>query len=518
MSLARRVRRQIAVTNLAGNLLGAVITFFYFRFVDTAAALGSGRLTAAEIAYFVVAFAIIGAIGWLVSLPWLRPLMRAIPAAPMAPAERALLRQRALLLPWALAGLTFVAWVLAGLVWGVAWPGLAGVLRPGVALRLMFGITCVAGTVTTLFVFFATEHQWRAVLPAFFPEGDLAGVAGTPRLPVRVRLLLIFLVASVIPQALLGILATTRAAALADADRAAAAGLVEALRGLILFLVAVGSAAAAGLAFFVSHSVAAPLGRLRQAMAEVERGRLDVRAPVVSDDEIGAVTEGFNRMVRGLREREAMRESFGKYVTPEIRDEILAGRLSLEGQVQAVTILFADLRDFTPWVERSDPRAVVRDLNAYFTEMEGAIRRHRGLVLQYIGDEIEAVFGAPLPDPVHAEQAARAALEMRARLAAWNAARAGGGQVPLGHGIGIHTGTVLAASIGSADRLSYALVGDAVNLASRIQGLTREAGTDILLSAETRRRLGGEFAIEALPAMRVKGRSEEVEVYRLVAG
>ncbi|PYN02667.1 MAG: adenylate/guanylate cyclase domain-containing protein, partial [Candidatus Rokuibacteriota bacterium] len=94
-------------------------------------------------------------------------------------------------------------------------------------------------------------------------------------------------------------------------------------------------------------------------------------------------------------------------MSPEIRDEILAGRISLEGQAQEVTILFADLRDFTPWVESTTPREVVHDLNLYFTEMDGAIREHRGLVVQFIGDEIEAVFGAPVAYAAHAEMAVR---------------------------------------------------------------------------------------------------------------
>jgi len=235
---------------------------------------------------------------------------------------------------------------------------------------------------------------------------------------------------------------------------------------------------------------------------------------VVATDEIGAVAEGFNRMLGGLREREQMRDTFGRYVTREIRDEILAGRASVEGQVEDVTILFADLRDFTPWVERTEPSAVVGDLNEYFTEMEAAIRSHRGLVLQYIGDEIEAVFGAPLRTADHADRALAAALEMRERLARLIARRVETGRPPLRHGIGIHTGTVLAGNIGSAERLTYALVGDPVNLASRIQALTKEAGTDILLSEATRNRLAGRVGLEALPAVRVKGKSVEVGVYR----
>src|SRR5438046_10755953 len=96
-----------------------------------------------------------------------------------------------------------------------------------------------------------------------------------------------------------------------------------------------------------------------------------------------------------------MKETFGNYVSPEIRDEILAGRVSLEGQAQEVTILFADLRDFTPWVESTAPREVVHDLNAYFTEMDGAIREHRGLVVLFIGAEIEAGIGLAVADAAH---------------------------------------------------------------------------------------------------------------------
>jgi class 3 adenylate cyclase len=137
-------------------------------------------------------------------------------------------------------------------------------------------------------------------------------------------------------------------------------------------------------------------------------------------------------------------------------------------------------------------------------------------VLQFIGDEIEAVFGAPVPAADHAQRAVRAALDMRAGLEKFNASRAAAGKPPLRHGIGVHTGTVLAGSIGGADRLSYALVGDAVNLASRIQDLTKEAGADILISATTRAALATAVAVTALSAARVKGRSAEVEVFAVV--
>jgi class 3 adenylate cyclase len=185
------------------------------------------------------------------------------------------------------------------------------------------------------------------------------------------------------------------------------------------------------------------------------------------------------------------------------------------GVQREVTILFADLRDFTPWVEASPPADVVADLNAYFTEMDLAIRSHGGLVLQFIGDEIEAVFGAPIEDARHADAAVAAAREMGRRLDAWNAARRAAGKAGLRHGIGIHTGTVIAGNIGSSERMSYALVGDAVNLASRIQALNKDFGTQVLVSGATRSRLSLPVELEALPAVRVKGRSAEVAVFAL---
>jgi class 3 adenylate cyclase len=503
-SSARRVTRV-----LAGNLFGAMITAFYFNRIDPHAAELGGPTWLRPLPFFVVGFALIAAIGSVVGVRWFRPLM-----AP-GPSPSALARRRALQFPIALAAITFASWVLAGLVWGVAWPLLAGRFSPTQSARLVFGITGIGGVVTTAFVFFASEHQWRLVLPGYFPDGDVSVMREVPRLGVRLRLLAAFLLLSLVPLSLLGVLSYTRATALLTSGPHEAEAIVAGLIPAILFIVAVGVGASIALATLVASSVAWPLAEIERAMAAVEHGDLEQRCPVVANDEIGAVADGFNRMVSGLRERDRIKETFGKYVTPEIRDEILAGRVALEGQTVEVTILFSDLRDFTPWVEATDPREVLRDLNAYFTEMEQAITSHGGLVLQFIGDEIEAVFGAPIGTAAHATRALRAAVEMRTRLAAWNATRIRDGKPPLRHGIGLHTGTVLAGNVGSAKRLSYALVGDSVNLASRIQDLTKEAGTDILVSATTRARLDDSVPVRPLAATRVKGRSAEVEVYRL---
>ncbi len=506
----------LRLINAIGNLLGAIVAFLYFRVVDNAAD-GASRVNLQEIVYSIVIFAVLVGVGQWYSSRWMAPIARAGSGESLSPTELALVRRRALLFPYFLGGLTFAGWVMAGLVYGIALPLMMGrELSPYQAARQVFGLTVIAGSLTTAFIFFASEHAWRRRVPFFFPEGDLSSVPRVPRLVVRVRLLAIFLMVGVLPLAVLGVLAYTRALDLLGADAATAGQIVSGLRVTILFLLGVGVAAAIGLSIFAANSVAGPLKDVENAMAEVERGRLEGRAPVVSTDEIGAVAEGFNRMLHGLREREMVKETFGKYVTPEIRDEILAGRISGEGELKEVTVLFADIRDFTPWVEATAPRDVVRDLNEYFTEMAEAIRAQRGLVLQFIGDEIEAVFGAPIASRDHAAMAVRAALDMRARLRAWNAGREAAGKPALRHGIGIHTGTVLAGNIGGAERLSYALVGDPVNLASRIQGLTKDFKVDILISEATRKSLDPSVPVEELPAVRVKGRAEEVNVYKVV--
>jgi adenylate cyclase len=508
---AQRVRWKMIAATLPANLTGALLAFSYFTFIDDMAI--PDAFTPGAIAFFVIGFGFLATVGSTWSTYWSRPLARLADAASRS--ERLEMRRRAVLLPYTIAGMTACGWTLAGLMWGVLWPLMAGHFTVERALRQIFGITFVAGLVTTAFVFFGIERLWRRELPAFFPEGDLSAVPGVVRLRVRTRLVVIFLMLGIVPLSLLGVTAYRRASLLLTLDPAAAARLVENMLVVIVFMVAVGVVSAIGLAIFVANSVAVPLRDLQAAMGEVERGTLDARCPVVSNDELGAVAEGFNRMVGGLREREFLKETFGKYVSPEVRDEILAGRIALEGQAQEVTILFSDLRDFTPWVEATPPREVVSDINAYFTAMDGAIRRHRGLVVQYIGDEIEAVFGAPVAYADHAKMAVRAALEMRARLEEWNADRRRAGKASMRHGVGIHTGRVLVGNIGSSERLSYALVGDPVNLASRIQDLNKQFGTDILVSGTTRRLLDGTFDLVALPAVRVKGRSVEVEVYKL---
>ena len=275
------------------------------------------------------------------------------------------------------------------------------------------------------------------------------------------------------------------------------------------------------LSFFIlsrySQNLRAILTLQLGVMEDISNGNYDARVPVVSNDEFGLIAAKTNEMIKGLHEREFCQISFGRYMTPEVSHRILRGDITLEGELRDVTILFCDLRGYTTLVEGSEPREVVHFLNEYFTEMEQTIKQHKGIVLQYIGDEIEAVFGAPEDLPNHPEMAVAAALEMRKRLKELNGRRKSAGKSAIAHGVGIHTGKVLAGSLGSPERLTYSMVGDPVNSASRIQDLNKTFGTDILISEDTKKLIKGkDFNLSSLGKVSLKGKTEDIEVYKII--
>ena len=251
------------------------------------------------------------------------------------------------------------------------------------------------------------------------------------------------------------------------------------------------------------------------AMERISEGDLEVRVPLLADDEFARIAAKTNEMIQGLRERDICEVRFGRYVSPEISRRILNGEISGDGELVEATILFCDLRGYTSFVEKKSPTDVVRFLNRYFSEMERAIRENGGIVLQYIGDEIEAVFGTPAaPAEDHEKRAVLAALAMRSALEALNVKRRSEGEPEIRHGVGIHCGTVLAGNVGSQERLVYAMVGDAVNVASRLQVLNKNCGTDILVSRSVVDRLSDlDIAFVPMGTFPIRGKTEQVEVF-----
>jgi class 3 adenylate cyclase len=292
-------------------------------------------------------------------------------------------------------------------------------------------------------------------------------------------------------------------ARLADLQRtvlhaSVAGGLVALLAGVLL-----------------ARRVTGPLRALTHSAAQVAEGDLSQALPVRSRDEVGQLTQTFNDMLAGLRQRDFIRDTFGRYVSPEVVRTLIespAG-LHLGGEKRDVTILMSDLRGYTHLSEQYDPAVTMQILNNYLARMTTIIIEHGGTINEFIGDAIFAIFGAPLAYADHAERAAACSLAMQLAMAEVNQANAAQGWPALEMGIGLNSGEAVVGNIGSEQRAKFGVVGHTVNLTARVESNT--IGGQILLSPFTYERLR-EVADVRLPfAVQVKGISEPLLLYEL---
>ena len=266
--------------------------------------------------------------------------------------------------------------------------------------------------------------------------------------------------------------------------------------------------------YWISLALTRPIARLDFGMRHVAEGGLDVRLPVTSDDEVGRATSGFNQMAEGLAERQYLRDTFGKYVNESVASAILedqkqGGRVA--DTLAEATLMFTDIEGFTTLSERLAPAEVARLLNLYYGAIVPVIQSHGGVVNNCIGDGLFASFNLPLPQENHAAAALRAALEIQQVLA--------GASFPadarVRTRIGINTGPVIGVTIGTSDWLSYTLLGDAVNIAARVEQLNKQFATTILATESTVQAAGPGFRATCLGATDVRGHRGDVVVYRI---
>jgi adenylate cyclase len=250
------------------------------------------------------------------------------------------------------------------------------------------------------------------------------------------------------------------------------------------------------------RSIVEPVEVVREALRRVQRGDLSAEIPVYDGSEIGLLQVGFNQMTAGLRDRERIREAFGTYLDQEVAEHILASGTSLEGEEVEVTAMFIDIRDFTGFAERADAREVVAAVNRLFAVIVPIVREHGGHVDKFVGDGLLAVFGAPRRQTDHADRALAAALEIEQAV-----------QDELPIGIGLNSGTVIAGNVGGGGRLEFSVIGDAVNVAARVEECTRATGDTVLVSERTRALLSDTSLLEDRPALPLKGVSETVALY-----
>ncbi len=504
----------LIVGNIFANLLGwkMAATLSEVMLPDYANALApsleiTGRLIT------ITAFTLIPAIMFWYELPFRRSLKKILTNKQVEPGALMKAGKRLLNEPYLVVAIDLFVWCSTALIFSAV-IYLNQELRhlaPGAMLRGL-----VTGLITVSLAFFYLEHVLQHQLaPLLFPEGRLYDTPGTLRIKVGTRIAALILAASIVP--LSAIHMTIHGSQKGLQRGIEPLQILERLQSVILVETIIFLIAAAGLAFLVSINITRPLKEIISVLRDVSKGILNRKVRVSSNDEIGYTGDIINEMTTGLREKEMIKEAFGKYVSKEVRDEVLSGRIPLDGEIKEVSILFADLRDFTPMTEKNDPKVVVRIVNSYFREMSEAIQDNGGLVLQFLGDEVYAVFGAPVSSPDHAVKAFQAGVDMNKRLVDLNRSFEKKGLPILKHGIGIHTGQAVAATLGSPDRLSYLLVGDTVNVASRLQSLTKELGTEMIISGETRKNLADEdlreIYLRSLPATVIRGKKTPIDIF-----
>ena len=233
---------------------------------------------------------------------------------------------------------------------------------------------------------------------------------------------------------------------------------------------------------------------------------------------MGVLSDTFNDMAISLKEKEIMYETFGKVVTPEIRNWLLQGNTNLGGEIVCATILFCDIRGFTSISEQIKPEQVVLLLNKYFSTMEQCIVEHNGIINKYIGDAIMAIFGVPVPNENQALDAYKCSIDMKKRLIELNKELEAENLPPIKFGIGLHTGNVLAGNIGSNSRMEYTVIGDTVNVASRIESLCKEYNCDLLISETTAEGIiaydGNSSKLQSIGETQIRGRKTAISIFK----
>lgn len=275
------------------------------------------------------------------------------------------------------------------------------------------------------------------------------------------------------------------------------------------------------LIFMFSMTLTGPIEILAALVGYVSKGNFDIKASekikAVIEDEVHDLAKAIDHMTEGLKERDKVKNLFNKFHGSSITEDLLSNDIGVGGQNKLVTVFFSDIRGFTAFSESRTPEEVVEMLNEYFQVMVSIINKFGGVVDKFIGDAIMAVWGAPKGTEHDTQNAVRACLEMRKALADLNQKRKERGQGPILIGMGLHTGRAISGTIGSQERMEYTVIGDTVNMTSRIEASTKAFGADLLVSEAVYEKVKEEFEFELGGEATVKGKSEPLKLYRVRA-
>ncbi|WP_030484659.1 adenylate/guanylate cyclase domain-containing protein [Nocardioides aequoreus] len=491
-----RVRVQLLLTVLlvATNVIGAGVVFVLSALVIPGPSANSGTVLSLAIGvpvYVAAALAVgvvWGTAGALRALRW--AYRDEVPTREQ--------RIGALGVPWFLTKVQATLWATAT----VLFTGLAVVVQPERALST--GLTVgIASVVVTAIAYLFTEFALRPIAAR-----ALAGEepVRTGRLGVRRRMVLFWGLGTGAPVVGLIVVSLLALSGLEDD--------LGATRLAVIMLVLGSVVLAFGLlvTWLNARAVVAPILAVRDAMQRVERGELDQAVTVYDGTELGQLQVGFNQMVSGLREREHLRDMFGRHVGKEVAAAAARGDVELGGETRVVSVLFVDIVGSTTLASEREPAEVVELLNRFFSVVVAEVAAREGLVNKFIGDAALAVFGAPVEMPDHAARALATARAMAARLAE---------EVPeLDAGIGVATGEAVAGNVGEESRFEYTVIGDAVNAAARLTELAKDVEGRVLVATATVDDAGKDEARHwtAYDAVTLRGRATETACSVLARG
>jgi adenylate cyclase len=491
--LAHRTATSLRRIGTLSNSVGATLVFIVLAVLDAGADVPDDQWVEL-VALFVAVVSGGIALAATILTRHSRPLIETLEqGAPIVGRARRVLFQ----VPWAYAGISSLMWVLAAIAFGLYGPLRLG-MGSGAAVVLVVTIA-LGGLTTAATVYLLCEYRMRPVFARAFEDQE---PERPPGVAVGTRLVLVWVLGSGVPLLIAGIF-------LLDP----AGGPDTAQRDVLPWLV-VAWVVGLGLSWRASRLIAAPLSDLRMAMTEVRRGRLDVRATVDDATEVGLLQAGFNNMIAGLREREHLRDLFGRHVGEDVARRALTSGVDLGGERTEASALFVDLTDSTGLAARLDPEEVVSLLNAFFGVVVDVVEEQGGWINKFQGDAALCVFGPPSGDPDHRTRALRAARHLAERLDDLTRRHP-----VLRAGIGVSSGDVVAGNVGSEQRFEYTVIGDPVNEAARLTDLAKETGA-VLASAAT---VKGATADEATtwqpqPEVVLRGRSGPTRLFQPAPG
>ncbi|MEM9351863.1 MAG: adenylate/guanylate cyclase domain-containing protein [Planctomycetota bacterium] len=492
----------VGVSPILANIIGSVFNILYNK-TQTDPLLSAAQQDRFYDCWTVFNVLIYPAavLAWVLPIWWLRGSHRKLIDG-IRPHQDVLQRaQRYVVnLPWWIFSIASAAWLLCVPVFWAALKALPEPLPGEVSLHLTLSFV-IAGMIAITHSFFVTELvSQKALYPVFFRRENPAHVPGALPLSITARGVLWALSGGVCPLISLLLLL------LVPHDP-------QDLRWFAVAVVVVATLFNLGTAWMIGKLVATPVAQLRRASARIAEGDLDVRVNLLRADDFGPLIERFNLMVEGLRDREQLQETFGRHVGEEAAQQILAHGGGLSGAEQHITAMFVDVRNFTEHSERHTPEEVVSALNIFFRDAVETIEAHGGMVNKFLGDGFMALFGIGSRAEGHARRAVEAGLELLCCLedAAEELERAGWPGLAIG--IGVNTGPAIVGSIGSPKRLEYTAIGDTVNVAARVEALTKHVGRPLVVTESTHAELPVCVQAEELPPQPVKGKGLPLRVF-----